>query len=77
MDGPERRRMSSLQLGSGNSSVRYRHAFDAKQKQHQIISCKKCFKRNIHISLFGNNDNQLESDCHTCFNWNYYHENAS
>ena len=77
MDGPERRSMSSLQLGSGNSSVRYRHAFDAKQRQHQLISCKKCFKRNIHISLFGNIDNQIESVCHTCYNWDYYHENAS
>ena len=76
MDGPERRSMSSLQLGSDHSSVRYRHAFDANQKQQQLISCNKCFKTNINVSLFSNNDNQLEPDCPKCFNWNYYHENA-
>ena len=77
MDGPERRSMSSLQLGSGHSSVRYRHAFDAKQMQHQLLSCHKCFKRNIYIPMFCRDNNQLDSDCQTCFNWNYYHKQAT
>ena len=77
MDGPERRSMSSLQNGNGTHSVRYRHAFDTKQMQHQLLSCQKCFKSNISISMFGRDNNQLESDCQICFNWDYYHEQAT